>query len=61
MAVNQQQKVTRQKRRIISLVRAGHQLWAAFPRHGKEGESVCARGSVLYLGKDAYCLSTPSK
>lgn len=41
MAVNQQQKVTRQKCRIISHVRAGHQLWAAFPPHWKEGESVC--------------------
>lgn len=36
MAVNQQQKMTRQKCRIISHIRARHQLWAALPPHGRE-------------------------
>ena len=41
MALNQQQKVTRQNCKIISHVGAGHQLWADFPTHRRESESEC--------------------
>lgn len=41
MALNQQQNVTRQNCKIISHVGAGHELWADFPTHLREGESVC--------------------
>jgi len=41
IALNQQQKVTRQNCKIISHFGAGHQLWVDFRTRRREGESVC--------------------